>query len=91
MKLTPGPFVELIGSFEELAMTFKAGFRLRLRWFDHRLTFLDLKDDENFIAKTRRSEIWIPLLVFYNSIDLFYVENDPVSTVFIEKQGLLNR
>ena len=36
-----------LGSFEEISMTFKANVHLHLQWFDKRLTFANLKKDND--------------------------------------------
>jgi hypothetical protein len=36
-----------LGSFQELPMTFKAKIFIQLRWFDSRLTFTNLKTDND--------------------------------------------
>jgi len=36
-----------LGSFQELPMTFKAKIFIQLRWFDSRLTFANLKRDND--------------------------------------------
>ena len=36
-----------LGSFEEISMTFQAHVHLHLKWFDKRLTFANLKKDND--------------------------------------------
>ena len=36
-----------LGSFEEISMTFKANVHLHLQWFDKRLTYANLKKDND--------------------------------------------
>jgi hypothetical protein len=50
---------------EEIQMTFKAGFRLDLKWFDNRLTFINLKDSGNNVAKDSRDNVTISPLSFF--------------------------
>ena len=43
-----------LGSFQEISMTFRAKFYIQLRWFDSRLTFTNLRkdnDEKNSIGK----------------------------------------
>ena len=68
-------------------MTFKAGFVLKVRWFDYRLTFINLKETKNFIEGGSNEKIWIPMLYFATSVKSFYLENDPFATIAIEKMG----
>ena len=36
-----------LGSFEEISMTFRANVHLHLKWFDKRLTYANLKKDND--------------------------------------------
>ena len=77
----------LVGGFEEIAMTFKAGFVLKVRWFDYRLKFINLRETNNFIEGGQDDVIWIPMLSFATSVTSLYLQNDPFSTIAIEKKG----
>ena len=68
-------------------MTFKAGFELKVRWFDFRLNFANLRESNNFIEADQDEQIWIPMLNFATSVQSFYLLTDPFSTLAIEKRG----
>ena len=56
--------------------------------FDWRLKFVNLKKDAkkaNIIEQDERKEIWIPNLVFHNSIKDSQVANDEFSTLMINQ------
>ena len=69
-------------------MTFKAGFELKVRWFDFRLNFINLRESNNFIEADQDEQIWIPMLNFVaTSVQSYYLLTDPFSTLAIEKRG----
>ena len=61
-------------------------FRLDLKWYDSRLTFLNLKSSNN-VGIEMRDKIWIPKLIFCNSDKEYQVQNDDFSTLTVEKMG----
>ena len=51
-----------LGQFQELKMTFRAKFNFKLRWFDSRLTFTNLKENDdarNSISKSYLEQCWV--------------------------------
>jgi Neurotransmitter-gated ion-channel ligand binding domain len=75
-----------LNSFDELSMSFKASFRLKLFWYDWRLTYKNLNSFGNNIAM--KDSIWIPNLIFTTCVNDYYVSNDEMSALTIEKSGL---
>jgi hypothetical protein len=58
--------------------------------YDWRLFFVNLKTDErhkNIIGSEERDKIWIPNLVFDNSIEDFQIMNDAFSSLMINQTG----
>ena len=58
--------------------------------FDWRLTFVNLKKNnlqKNIIGREEREEIWIPNLVFDNSVDDVQISNDPFSSLIVNATG----
>ena len=80
-----GVVLHLVGGFEEIEMTFKATFVLKVTWFDSRLTFINLRKANNFIDGDQNEMIWIPLLYFGTSVESRYLKVDPLSTLAVEK------
>ncbi len=58
--------------------------------FDWRLIFLNLKADEshkNIIGPDEREKIWIPNLIFENSLEDVQILNDPFSSLIVYDTG----
>jgi hypothetical protein len=58
--------------------------------FDWRLTFVNLKKDErrkNIIGPEEREKIWVPNLVFDNSVEDVQISNDPFSSLIVNDTG----
>ncbi len=57
---------------DEVESTLAIQFGLKLEWFDVRLTFDSLKEqeDSNIFSGSKRLEIWIPQIVFSNTEDM---------------------
>ena len=55
--------------------------------FDARLTFANLKNHGNNIEKNEEDIIWIPQLIFDNTVLDIYIDNDALSSVEILKNG----
>ncbi len=58
-----------ITEIKELDMQYSCRIKLQLSWFDSRLKFLNLNDDNsrNIISSTDVKKLWLPQLVFTNS------------------------
>lgn len=74
-----------VGPFDEISSSFKASFRLKLTWYDHRLTYLNLNDNGNNIAF--KDQLWIPALVFSTCDKDYLVKNDEMSALSVHKKG----
>ena len=71
---------------------FTVKFNVDLAWSDHRLTMINLLEDQNAnsIDQTVWANIWVPTLFFQNSkegILSSMIPNDAVSSVFIQRKG----
>lgn len=56
---------------------------------DWRLSFLNLKTDSmsNLLNDDEKQIIWIPNIIFYNNPETNYVKIDPLTTLYIQKEG----
>jgi hypothetical protein len=82
--------VSRIGNLNEMTMTFKARFSLRLSWFDWRVEFANLKntsDNYNYLIKNQPKSIWLPKLVFSNCIQETNLMFDDFSSIIILRRG----
>ena len=77
----------IVGSIDEIGMMFKAGFLLQANWFDYRLTYINLKDKDNFIKGASKNDVWLPLLLFPTCSEDLFIEASPLSTLVISKKG----
>jgi hypothetical protein len=58
--------------------------------FDWRLIFVNLKKDErrkNIIGPEEQEKIWVPNLVFDNSVEDVQISNDPFSSLIVNDTG----
>ena len=68
-------------------MIFESNLLIR---FDQRLTFVNLKNDSvrgNTVGQDEGKQIWIPNLVFGNSVGDTYIQVDSLSSIFVLKEG----
>lgn len=82
--------VSRIGSFNEMAMTFKTRFFIKIAWLDWRLVFANLKkssENFNYLSNEDEKKIWLPGLIFGNSIIETNLKYDDFSTVFVSRKG----
>ena len=62
--------IKSISEIKELSMEFEARVFITMEWYDPRITFRNLKNDEKLNAinsNEERSKLWLPSLVFQNS------------------------
>ena len=85
-----GAYIINIGNFDDLAMTYSVKFVLKLKWYDHHLTYAYLKDDyhENMLGYEMKHAIWLPPLSLNNTEGNIWVSVDePSSKVYILKEA----
>ena len=79
-----------IGNFDVFTMSYAIKFIMILKWFDHHLTFVNLKPNyhDNLVGYEKKHLIWIPPVCMNNSEGNVWVSVDePSSKVYIERQG----
>ena len=59
--------VRSIKSIHELKMEFNAEVSILLKWKDPRITFKNLAENDNFLNRYWRGQIWLPDLTFANT------------------------
>ena len=62
-------FIKNIFGINELDLSLKMRVQITMEWFDHRLTFRNLRDgqDENIVPQEEVSKLWLPYLIFSDS------------------------
>ena len=76
-----------ITDIDQMSMTFRGDIKLRLQWRDSRLKFKDLGSDETFLNEHHRDQIWLPPLIFSNTVGNMPILSDEPIVVKILKQG----
>ena len=68
-------------------MRFTVNYILYCKWFDHRLTMVDLHDDltSNELPNDKKGQIWHPAFRFRNSISLEGMTLDQETAIYAEK------
>ena len=60
-------------SIDEVGNTVDLKFEIELEWFDHRLTYNNLKKNRAFLNKLNETDvqrIWLPLIIYQNTDQL---------------------
>ena len=81
--------IESIMEINEVDGIFQVQFNLLMKWFDSRLSFLNLKDDItlNTFLPTEKEDIWVPELVFYNTEERPSSIVDETASMRVNKTG----
>ena len=60
-----------------------------MEWFDPRITFHNLHDDQglNTLIEEEKKKIWTPSLVFYNTDRTVQTTVDKESRIMVKKEG----
>ena len=71
VKVTISFEIFKISKFREVEHSFNIKFLMKVKWFDNRLTFQNLKSNifKNVIGVAQKHLVWIPPLIFNNSED----------------------
>ncbi len=79
-------FIKNVFGINEKNMEFKVRVKITMEWYDHRLTYENLKDhkDMNIVSNDQMQKLWMPCLIYYNS-------NDGDRTIVDESASLLVR
>ena len=79
--------VQQIVNINDLDLNFEAKFRLRLRWFDVQLWWVNLKNSSfwNFLNNEEKKKIWMPKLRMEESDYIRPIKVDESATVYVEK------
>ena len=69
LKINVTMGISSLSSFDEISSNFEAELTLVLSWMDNRLTFDNLRENQesNVITPSEMTQIWIPKLVFKNT------------------------
>ncbi len=80
-----------IDQLDEIEMKFSVKIYIALQWKDSRVTFYNLKSQRergNHVSKFEREKLWIPALVFTNSIPVeVQIVNDELSYLMVQQES----
>ena len=84
-----------IDKLDETGTTFSVKIQIQLTWYDSRLKFFNLHKNMirgKNVGRTERDRIWIPRLIFSNSLPEVQLLNDDLSFLMVrqESQATLN-
>ena len=81
--------IETLENIEELKRSFSAKFNLVAEWFDGRLTWNDLNDDDflNIPDEDMIDNLWVPKIIFENTENKFISPLDEKAIILVKKQG----
>ena len=87
LKINVSVDVQQIVNINDLHLNFVAKFRLRLKWFDVQLMWLNLKNSSfrNFLNDEEKKKIWMPKLRMEESDYIKPIKVDESATVYVEK------
>ena len=88
-EVVVGMNLETIMDINEVDGYFQVQFYLKMKWFDSRLRFKNLKDeiDLNSFLPSENTEIWVPELIFENTEEKPSTSTDDKSTIKVDKLG----
>jgi hypothetical protein len=78
-----------LSSFDPIGSNFETQFLVELLWIDGRLTFDNLRTDEesNKLSPVEMSKIWTPSFVFYNTKEKLKSIKDDQAKILVHNEG----
>jgi len=79
-----------IDKLDEKELFFTVKILISLVWYDSRLTFYNLKRfmvSGNNVGKVEKEGVWIPKLIFSNSLPEVRIENDASSYLMVKQES----
>ena len=78
---------------QEVAQLTKIQFQLSLQWYDGRLQYFNLKDDQtmNTVVFEETQKIWVPGIIFQNTESQKKSQNDDESRMMLSKGKITRR
>ena len=87
--------IELLQVLEigEIKMLFSTQYKLHMQWFDQRVTFYNLNDNQelNSLVQDEKHKIWTPALIFDNTVEKIRSLTDAESLISVQKKGNFSR
>ena len=87
--------IELLKILEigEVEMLFRNQYRLYMEWFDSRVTFYNLQENQglNTLIQEEKDRIWTPSLIFDNTDQKVRTTTDEESLISVKRIGNFTR
>ena len=79
----------VVQDIQEVAQYLELKFRIKFQWKDARVTFYNLKQDEemNSLSPDEKISLWTPTIVFWNTEEQLRTINDKNTFVSIKREG----
>ena len=79
----------VIQDIQEVAQYIEVKFRITLQWVDARVTYYNIKEDENMNSLTldEQLSLWTPTIVFRNTKEQLRTVNDENTFAIIKRQA----
>ncbi len=76
-----------INYVDELGQELNVQLKIRMKWFDNRLEYKNLKEDRdnNVIEQSKKPLLWVPTLVVFNADEDFLTVIDDKTVLAVEK------
>ena len=77
----------------EVEMLFRNQFKLRMEWYDPRVTFYNLHKNQglNTLVEQEKAKIWTPSMIFDNTDQKIRTTTDEESLVSVKREGYYSR
>ena len=74
-------------------MLFRNQFKLRMEWYDPRVTFYNLHKNQglNTLVEQEKAKIWTPSMIFDNTDQKIRTTTDEESLVSVKREGYYSR
>ena len=81
--------LESLENIEEVKMTFSVKFNLEAEWFENRLDWMNLKNNNNLniLGKEIINRLWVPSIIFKNTEKNSATSLDDKALLLVKKQG----
>ena len=79
----------VIQDIQEVAQYMEVKFRITLQWVDARVTYYNIKQDENMnsLSLDEQLKLWTPTIVFWNTKEQLRTVNDKNTFANIKRQA----
>ena len=77
----------------EVEMLFRNQFKIYMEWFDSRVAFYNLHENQglNNLVQAKKRNIWTPFLIFDNTDNKLRTLNDEESHISVKRKGNFSR